>query len=895
MMLETRWLRRATLRLRTLFHRERVEQELEEEFQFHLERRIELEIARGLCPARARLAALRAMDGMEQRKEECRDMRRVNYIDDLLRDLRYAGRNLRRSPGFTTLAILIMALGISGTTAVFSLVNQILLHPPGVSEPQRIVVVRTGYDKLNLNFDGASPPALADARANKEIFEYAAAMRPIGFNYADGSVPARLRGAAVSAAWFDVFGARPALGRVFTADEDQPNANRVVVMAYDAWLRLFGGNPGVVGRTIELNQQPYQVIGVMGRDFHQAGAVDVWTPLALPPRAFSPQNRFNENLSVVARMQPGISFAQADAWLRWNADHVAAAAPANLRSMILDARWGMGATAFTDSSAGKTKTPILILLGAVGLVLLIACANIAGLMLARTSTRAQELAVRAALGAGRRRLLRQILSEGLLLAAAGGAAGLVLAQGSMKLLLRLAPESAVVGLEARLDIFVLLFATSATLAAGLLFGLAPAWQSSRIDPAHTLKGGVTIHGARQRSRSVLVVAEAALALVLLVTAALFLRSFARLQALNPGFEPRGVVTAAYTLPPGYANPEKQLAFARNVLEHLQSAKSVIAASIGRPIPFSNDNEGGAFRIEGRSLAGGEAIPQGDRRWVTPDYLRTLGIRLERGRFFGDSDRAGAQPVVVIDEKLARRYWPDEDPLGKRIQPTSGEGWHTIVGIIGHVVHSDLAHDTGRGAIYFSLYQHPAPMGSILVKTPLVKASSVKTSGDVAAVAAIRDAVRAADPDLPPYDIKPMEALLANSLAPRRFAMRVLGLFAAAALLLAALGFYGVLTCAVTERTREIGIRIALGAERGAVMWLVVGQGLRLAAAGVAIGIGAAALFGRLIESQLFEVRPFDPLTIAAMAGALMAAALVASWLPARRAMRADPAVTLRYE
>lgn len=716
-MREARWLRRATLRLRTLFQRDRVERELEEEFQFHMDRRIELEIARGLSPAEARFAALRAMDGIEQHKEECRDMRRVHYIDDLLRDLRYAGRNLRRSPGFTTLTVLIMALGIGGNTAVFSLVNQILLHPPGVSEPQRIVVVRTKYDKLNLNFDGASAPALADARANKQIFEHAGAVRPISFNYTDGAVPVRLPGAAVSAEWFEVFGARPTLGRVFAADEDQPNANRVVVLAYDAWLRLFGGDPGVVGRTIQLNQQPYEVVGVMGRQFHQPRAVDVWVPLALPPRAFSPQNRFNENLSVMARRQTGISFAQADAWLRWSAARVAAAAPPNLRSIVADAGWGMEATPFTDSSAGNAKMPVLILLGAVSLVLLIACANIAGLMLARTSARAQELAVRAALGAGRVRLLRQIFSESLMLALAGGVMGVLLAQGAMKLLLRLAPESAASGLEARLDLFVLLFATIATLAAGLLFGLAPAWQSSRVDPHHALKsGGRTVSCSRQGLRSSLVVAEAALALVLLVTAGLLLRSFARLQVVNPGFDPRGVMTAAYSLPPGYANPERQAAFVRNVLDHVDSAKGVTAAAIGRPIPFGNDNEGGAFRIAGRTLAPGEATPQGDRRWVTPDYLRTLGIRLERGRFFDDSDRPGAAPAAVIDVKLARQYWPNEDPLGKRIQPTSGEGWHTIVGIVGHVVQSDLAHDTGRGALYFSLYQHPAAMGSVLVKT-----------------------------------------------------------------------------------------------------------------------------------------------------------------------------------
>ncbi len=814
-------------------------------------------------------------------------MRRVNYIDDLLRDLRYEGRNLRRSPGFATLTVVIMALGIGGNTAVFSLVNQILLHPPGVSEPQRIVVVRTKYANLNLDLELASPPALADARASKQIFERAGAARAASFNYADRTVPVRLPGAAVSAGWFDVFGARPALGRVFSADEDQPNANRVVVLAHDAWLRLFGGDAGVVGRTIELNQQPYEIIGVMGRGFHQPRAVDIWVPLALPPSAFALQNWFNGSISVMARTQPAVSFAQAEAWLRWNAERVAAAAPANLRGLVKDWGWAVGASLFADSNAGSIKAPMLILLGAVGLVLLIACANIAGLMLARTSARTQELAVRAALGAGHHRLLRQALAESLLLAVAGGVAGVLLARGSMKLLLRLAPPSAVAGLETRLDVFVLLFAIVMTLAAGLFFGLAPAWQSSRVDPYHALKsGGRALSGARQGLRSGLVVAEAALALVLLVAAGLFVRSFDRLQTVNPGFDPRGVVVAAYSLPPAYANPVKQAEFARRVVDDLQGAKGVTAASIGRPIPFSNELEGAAFMIEGRSLPAGEAAPQGERRWVTPDYLRTLRIRLVRGRFFSDLDRADTEPVLVIDEKLARQYWPTEDPIGKRIRPMSAEGWFTIVGIAGHVMQADLSGDTGRGVYYASLYQRPMPMGSILVKT----------SGDSSgAAAAIRDVVRAADPNLPLYDVKTMETLLADSLAPRRFAMRLLGLFAATALLLAALGLYGVLIFSVTQRTREIGIRIALGAERSAVMRLVVGQGLRLAGTGVMIGIAAAMLLGRLIESQLFEVRPFDPLTIAAMVCALMTAALLASWLPARRAMRADPAVTLRCE
>jgi predicted permease len=470
---------------------------------------------------------------------------------------------------------------------------------------------------------------------------------------------------------------------------------------------------------------------------------------------------------------------------------------------------------------------------------------------------------------------------------AGGAAGLFLAQGSMQLLLRLAPESASAGLEPRLDLFVLLFAIIATLSAGLLFGLVPAWQSCRIEAYDALKsGGRTGSGARQALRSALVVAEAALALVLLIGAGLFLRSFAQLQTVNPGFEPGGVVTAAYSLPPSYANRVKQAEFARSVLEQLHGSAGVTAASIGRPIPFSNDLEGAAFAIEGRTVKAGEPTPQGDRRWVTPDYLRTLGIRLERGRFFSDSDRAGSDTVMVIDENLARQYWPAEDPIGKRIRPMSGEGWHTIVGIVSHVVQSDLAGETRRGVYYASLYQRPMPMGSILVKT---------SGGLPAAAAVMRNAVRSVDSNLPLYDVKTMEALLADSLAPRRFAMRLLSFFAAASLFLAALGLYGVLSYAVTQRTREIGIRMALGAGRGTVSKLIVGQGLRLAGIGVVIGIGMAIASARLVESQLFEVRAMDPVTIAVMTFTLIAASILASWLPARRAMRADPAVTLRYE
>lgn len=885
-MTDWRWLRKAILRLRTLFRRHLVERELEEEFQFHLENRIEMEVARGLSPEEARSAALRAMDGMEQRKEECRDMRRVNYIDQLVHDFRYAGRNLWRSPGFTMLVVAIMALGIGGNTAVFSLVNQLLLHPPGISEPQRIVVLRSKYDKLNLDFELASPPALADALANKKIFQHAGAARPASFNYANGTAPLRLQGTAVSAGWFDVFGVRPVLGRLFSAAEDAPGANRVVVLAYDAWLRLFGADPGVIGRSIELSQQPYRIIGVMGREFREPRASDLWVPMALPPAAFAYPNWFNGNMSVIARMQPTVSFDEAAAWLQWDSGRVAAAAPAYLRTLVKNWGWGMRASRFADSNASTSKTPLLILLGAVGLVLLIGCANIAGLMLARTSARVRELAVRAALGAGRGRLLRQVLVESLILALAGGAAGVLLARAGIKLLLSLAPQAAVAGLDSRLDAFVLSFAATATLAAGLCFGLIPAWRTWCLNACHGLLGAArTVSSPGQALQSGLVVGEAALAVVLLVAAGLLLRSFARLQTVDPGFDPRGVVTAAYTLPLSTI-PARQAIFARSVLENLRVLPSVSAASIARPIPFSNEIEGAAFRIEGRNLPSAQPMPQGDRGWVTPDYFAVLGIHLRRGRLFTDLDRAGTEPVTVIDETLARQYWPNEDPLGKRIQPLSGEGWYTVVGIVNHAIKADLASDTGRGIYYVSPYQRPMPMGTILVKT----------SADFpTAVAAIREAVRSVDPNLPIYDVKPMESFLTDSLAPRRFAVRLLICFAVAALLLATLGLYGVLTYAVLLRTREIGIRIALGAEETAVLRLVVGQGLCLAGTGVALGIGAAILLGRFIQSQLFEVRSFDPTTMAGTAGALMLAALLASWLPARRAMQADPAVTLRHE
>jgi len=869
----------------------RQQQEITAELESHMQMQTEDNLGLGMSRDEARREAVLKFGGVASTQESLRDQMGMPGLESFLKDTHYALRGMRKSPGFTVVMVLTLALGIGANTAIFSPVNQILLHPRGISHPERLVVVRTKYDKLNLKSISDSPPTFADARDSRAVFEHATAMRRVDVNYTGGAVPQSLHAAAVSAEWFDVFGARPSLGRTFTAEEDQPNTNRVAVLAHSAWIRIFGADPAVVGRVIELNQEHYCIIGVMGPEFQWPAAVDVWIPLALQPKAFDPGNRFNEGLTVVARRRPNVPFAQANAWLKVLADRVLNARTPGA-AYAKNADWGLFGVPFIDFSAGATKTPVLILLGAVGLVLLIACANSAGLMLARISARAQEMAVRAALGARRGRLIRQTLTESLLLALAGALVGLALAYGGALLLLRLAPEGAVAGIGASPDLYVLLFTAMAAIVSGVVSGIAPAWQLARIDAHGTLKGGgrsSTAGPARQRLRSVLVIGETALALMLLVGAGLLLRTFAQLENVNPGFEPRGVTAAVSSLPrKQYPDGIRQAVFYREVLERLTNTKGVATAAVGVGVPFSQYGGSGSFLREGHTPAPGEAIPHSDRRYVTPGYFKALAIPLERGRVFTEEDRVKTQPVVVIDENLARQYWPDEDPIGKRIQPTSGEGWYTIIGVVGHVLGYDLATDSGEGVVHFSLFQEKQalPAAWILAKTP----------GDPTNMAAaIREAVQEADPNQPVHDFKTLDEMVSNSLAPRRFVTRLLGFFAVTALFMAALGLYGVISYSVTLRSREIGIRIALGAKPESVLLDVLSQGLRLTGAGVAAGLAGWLLINRLLASQLFKVSAFDPLIFACMAAALLAAALLASYLPARRAVRVDPLSALRAE
>lgn len=807
----------------------------------------------------------------------------------MLFELRIAARTLAKSPGFTATAVVALAVGIGANTAVFSVVNALLLNPPGISDPARVVSVLARYDKLNLKSIPISVPDFADVRDSRQVFEHTAIERDGDFNYTGGDAPQRLEGAKISIEWFDVFRATPLIGRVFHAEEDEPQANHVVVLAYGTWKRLFGGDPGIVGRPVQLNGEMYRVVGVMRPGFRWPKEADLWTPLGLARDQYTESNRFNEGSTAVARLRPGVSVEKANALIQIVTDRVRNNGTRG-GAYAKDSGWGMFAQPITDSIAGSSKKPTLILAGAVGLVLLIACANIAGLMLVRGSARARETAVRAALGAGRWTLVRQTLLDSGLLAIAGGVLGIGLAFLGIRFLPLLAPAKFASGLVVTMDERVLLFTIVVALAASVIAGIAPAWQTSRVERFDVLKEGGrsgTTGRARQRMRSALVVSEVALALVLLIGAGLFLRSLQRLQDVGTGFEPRQVMTASVSLPEiRYAEPDKQIALFRDVIGRLAALPGVTSAAATVLVPFGGSNGSASFSIEGRNLGPGDPGPHGDIRYVTPGFFTTLRIPIKAGRVFTEQDRKDTEPVAVIDENLARQYFQGQNPIGQHIRNGDRLGWARIVGVVGHVKHSDLAADSGKGVYYYSLFQRSAPFATFVVKT----------AGDPVALAGgMREAVRQADAGLPAYRVRALEDMVMDSLAPRRFTVSVLGFFAVAALLLVVIGLYGLVSFSVSQRTQEIGIRMALGAQSWEVLALVVGEGIRLTAIGVATGLVTAFSMNRLLASQLFQVSAFDPLTFAAMGAILLGAAALASFIPAHRATRVDPTVALRFE
>ena len=812
-------------------------------------------------------------------------------------DLRYAFRTLRNSPGFAAVAILTLAVGIGANAAIFSVVNSLFLHPPGIPHPERVVALRAKYDKLGLLNIVVSAPDFAQFRDSRDVFESAAMMTQADFNYLSDSGPQRLVGSQVGSQWFDVFHAKAMLGRTFVPEEDQPNANHEVVLAQGAWMRWFGGDPNIVGRSVQFNQQSYQIIGVMPASFDWPNQTDLWAPLGLAPGEFLVGNRYNESYFAVARIRSDVSLARAQTRAAMLTQQDIQTDPNGKFGQ--NAGWGMFVVPLSEFVFGQVRTPLRILLFAVGFVLLIACANIAGLFLAKATGRAWEFAIRAAMGAQRWALIRQTLAESVVLAAAGVLLGLVFAQFGISGLLALAPEHLVEPGSVPIDRFVVLFTAGIGIVAALLFGIVPAWHASNVDPNEALKEGsasTTGSRTRMRLRSVLVVSEIALALVLLAGAGLLLKTLANLGQIDPGFRPQGVMTAALALPPTtYDKPEKQIAFFQAVLDRLKNAPGVTAAGAGYPLPFSNTDGSASFRIEDRPEVPGDPGPHGDIRSVTPGYFAALGIPILKGRYFTDEDRKGTQPVAIIDENLARLYWPDQDPIGKHLQQSSSDPWSTIVGVVGHIRFNSLAGDetsgqdarsSTKGSYYFPIAQSQATAAFVVARTP----------GDPGNLsAAIQEAVHGVDSNQPVHDFRTMDTRVRASLGPQRFAVTLLGVFAGIALLLAAVGLYALISFSVAQRTRELGIRIALGAGSSDVLRLVVGQGMRMVGVGLAIGLTAALTLNYLMRSLLYGVHAGDPLTYLGVAAGLAVVALLACYLPARRAMRVDPIVALHYE
>ncbi|HJQ22476.1 MAG TPA: ABC transporter permease [Blastocatellia bacterium] len=806
------------------------------------------------------------------------------------RDMWHGLRMMRRSPGFTFVAVLTLALGIGANTAIFSVVNAVLLRPLPYKEPARLALVQESLPRLGWNFGGIAAAETLDYMAGNESFSEMAAYTTLDFNLTGQGEARRVQAARVSPSLFPLLGVSPIVGRTFAPDEDRPGAG-VIILGGAFWRRAFGGDPAAIGQTVKLDEKPYTVIGVMPEavqfpytDATFAEPVELWLPLALTDEERTSRAN-NFQFGVIGRLRPGVMLSQAQA----NMEAVAARFQQQHPDIYQgDVEIMASVVGLNERTVKNVRPFLLMLLIATGLVLLIACANVANLLLARAAARRKEIAIRAALGAGTLRIVRQLLAESLMLALTGGALGLLLAVWAIDLILKLGPEDVPRLAEVGLDWRVLGFTLLVTVVTGVLFGLAPALQSARLNLTEAIKdaGRGSSAGEGARLRGLLVMAETAVALVLLVGAALLINSFVRLLGVPPGFNPEGVVVARTELPSArYPEAERGKLVYKQVLERLAALPGVQAVGVASNLPLTGEWQIG-FRPEGSSE---DAVYTAHSAWVSNDYFRAMGIALLKGRTFTDDDRADTTPVIVVNEAMAQRFWPDQEVIGKRIRwgGWNRNGWLTIVGVVADVKLSSLEAED-QPAVYMPTFQIPRLRRSAVF--------IARTSGDPAnLLAAVRQEINGVDADLPVYDLRTMNQVIAESVAQRRFAMLLLGVFAVAALLLAAVGLYGVTAYAVTQRMQEIGIRMALGASRRDVLRLIVGQGMRLALVGVGAGLLAAVAATRLMKSLLFAVSATDVTTFVAVAAVLTLVALGACFVPALRATRVDPMVALRYE
>ena len=877
-------------RLRALFTRGRVERELDDELAFHLEMAVAERVARGEEPEAARRRALAEFGGVEQVKEECRDERGVRWLEDLAADLRYGARSLARSPGYAAAVIATLALAIGANSAIFSVVHGVLLKPLPYADPDRLVrlhqsALPAGYEEVEL-----SVAELADYRARVGAFEALIEFHGMSFTLLSHGEPERVRTGVVSADYFDVLGVEPVAGRTFVAADDAPGAPAVLVLGHSYWMRRFGGDRAAVGAVVEMNDRAHTIVGVLPPVPVVPEDRDVYMPVSACPYRTDPEfvaDRDDRMMSALARLRPGVTVTAAAAEVAAAAQAMAAEHPE-----IYPPAAGFTAEVVPlgDELSRAARPTFLVLLAAVGLVLLIACANVASLALARRLRRRQELAVRAALGAGRGRLARQLLTEAVLLALAAGALGLALAAGALDLLTvfaaRYSPRAAEIGL----DPAVLAFTFGVSLAAGLGFGALPAFSRGPTPRAGgPPSSGLAVSGGGRIAsgggvRRALVVVQLAVSLVLLAGAGLAARSLWALHRVDPGFDPGHVLTASIALNwSKYDEGAKARAFYLELLDRVRGPR-VAAAAVAGTFPLDQDGPGRRrWQVEGRPLTDPELAPLADLYLVSEEYFDVLGMPLVAGRRFAATDDAGAPEVAIVGRMIARRW--GADPVGRRISIDEGESWLTVVGVVGDVRQHGLDREAGE-AIYLPFRQGLGYAGRLLVRS----------DRDPRRLAAqVTAAVRAIDPEQPVSDVRTLDRVRAASLAPPRLTASLLAAFALLALAIAATGVAGLMAYAVSQRSHEIGIRLALGAARGRVVAMVVGQGLALAVAGAALGLAAALGTTRLLEDLLYRVEPTDPLTLGAVTAALIAVAAAACLLPARRATAIDPVRALRCE
>jgi putative ABC transport system permease protein len=817
-------------------------------------------------------------------------------MDSLLQDIKYGVRVLLKNRSFTAVAVFALSLGIGANSAIFSVVNSIVLRPLPYKDSDRLVTIYSSLRQPGLEKIVVSAPELADFREQNNSFDQVAAYDFQGVNVTGGDEPERIRAALLSPNLLPVLGITPVLGRAFAPEEDQPGQSQVAVLGYSIWQRRFAGESNVIGKTIEIDGKSIAVIGVMPIDFRFPDPdTELYLPLIIDPELLTENNRGSHFLNVVARLRPGVTIDRAQNDINAVAQRMSIEHASTYR-----AGYGASVFAMRDDIVGEVRPTLLILLGAVGFVLLIACANVANLLLARGVARQKEISVRTALGATRLRLVRQLLTESAILAIIAGGLGLLLALWGVEFLVSLSPGSIPRLNEITLDARVVAVTMGVSLVTGLFFGLAPAMQFSKPDLNETLKdvGRSSTDGRqRQRLRSLLIISELGLSVVLLIGAGLMIKSFIRVQDADPGFNPQNLLTMRLSLPRSkYPDFNRQTRFFQDLLERIQAQPGVQSTATINVLPLSGSTADRSFRIEGRNLIQGEPGPDEELRFVSPGYFSTMGIPLFRGRDFTQRDNSESPRVAIVNQALADRYWSGEDAIGKRIAYSGfGEGkpnWCEIIGVAGNVKH--LGPDIPAKPEVYLPFLQPLFSTATSVIGPMYLVTRSATQPE-ALTGAIRGVIASVDSNQPVSNMKTMTARVSTALAQRRFNALLLGIFAGVALLLASIGIYGVMSFAVTQRTRELGIRMALGASASDVLRLVLGRGLALTLIGVIGGLAASFVLTSLINSLLYEVSATDPLTFVEVSVILITVSTGACFVPARRAMRVDPMLALRHE